>query len=194
MRSRTLPSLPWRGFSKACAVTKLCGCIAVLASLTSFSSCAILFPDRTAPKSQSYTVSPPSKPWHKLAVSEDPNATDAMKADQAYENPETGAIISVNSICRKYNHSSLEVLTSNLVRGVGERKQVRQDEVTLDGAKALDTLFEGVVDGVFLNLRTVVLIKGDCTYDFIHVVVPKREPGNSRAFDEFLASFHTSGA
>ena len=107
------------------------------------------------------------------------------------ENPESGAIISLNSICRKYNKLSLDNLTENLVRGVGERKTVRRKEIDLDGTTALDTLFEGVVDGVFLHLRTVVMTKDDCTYDFIHVSVPKRETGNPRVFDEFLASFHT---
>ncbi len=162
----------------------------VTASLLSGSGCALLFPDRTAPKSREYDVAAPPAPWHKLAVGDDPNSVDAMKADIAYENPETGAIISLNSICRKYNKTSLEVLTDNLVRGVGERKMISQKEVKLAGETALDSTFQGVVDGVFLNLRTVVMTKKDCTYDFIHVSIPKREPGNSRAFDDFLASFH----
>jgi hypothetical protein len=155
------------------------------------SSCAILFPDRTAPKSHAYNVTPPGAPWHKLAVGGDSNSTDAMRADLAYENPATGAIISLNSICRKYNKASLESLTNNLVRGVGERKEVARAERDIDGAKAMDSLFEGMVDGVLLHLRTIVLIKNDCTYDFIHVSIPNREPGSARDFDDFLASFHT---
>lgn len=181
MRSRMVPLLPGRGFLA----------VAFSAALLA-SSCAILFPDRTAPKSQSYDVIRPPSPWHKLAVGDDANATDSMKADVAYENPDTGSIISLNSICRKYNKNSLETLTDNLVRGVGERKVVSQKEIDLAGVKALDTVFRGVVDGVPLQLRTVVLIKNECTYDFIHVTIPSREPANARAFDDFLASFHTS--
>jgi hypothetical protein len=153
--------------------------------------CALFFPDRTAPKSSEYEVKSPAPPWNKLAVGADPNATDAMKADMAFENPETGAIISLNSICRKYSKLTLEQLTENLVRGVGGRKLLERRETLLDGAPALDSLFEGTVDGVYLHLRTVVTLKDDCTYDFIHVSVPKREVGHPRAFDEFLASFHT---
>ncbi len=167
------------------------GLIAVLACAALGPGCALLFPDRTAPKSSSYEVTAPGTPWHRLAVGDDPNATDAMKADVAYENPDTGAIISLNSICRKYNKLSLDQLTENLVRGVGERKQVARKEIKLDDVDALDTLYEGVVDGVFLHLRTVVALKDDCTYDFIHVTVPKREVGHPKAFDDFLASFHT---
>jgi len=174
----------WRNFSRSAP--------AVLACLFLGQGCALLFPDRTAPKSQSYTVAPPGTPWHKLAVGDDPSSTDAMKADMAFENPDTGAIISLNSICRKYNKLSLESLTENLVRGVADRKTVERKEVELDGEKALDTTFEGTVDDVLLNLRTVVMIKGDCTYDFIHVTVPKRQIGHPQFFDAFLNSFHTT--
>ncbi len=162
----------------------------VLALLLCGPGCAVLFPDRTAPKDHGYDVKAPPSPWHKLATGDDPNSVDSMKADQAFENPETGAIISLNSICRKYTKSSLEVLTNNLVRGVGDRKMTDRKEITLDGERALDSTFEGVVDGVFLQLRTVVMTKNECTYDFIHVSIPKREPGNSRAFEDFIASFH----
>lgn len=155
------------------------------------SSCALLFPDRTAPKSSSYKVTPPPAPWHKLAVGDDPNATDAMKADTAYENPNTGGIISINSICRKYNKYSLTDLTENLVRGISERKIISQEETTLDNAKGLDSHFSGKVDGVDLHIRTIVLIKNDCTYDFIYVAIPKREPANAKDFDNFLSTFHT---
>lgn len=162
----------------------------VTAGLLAFGNgCAILFPDRTAPKDGEYNVTPPPAPWTKLAVGDDPNSVDAMKADMAFENPDTGAIISLNSICRKYNKTTLEALTANLVRGVGDRKMTERKEIILDGETALDSTFEGVVDGVSLNLRTVVMTKKDCTYDFIHVSIPKRELGGSRAFDDFLASF-----
>lgn len=176
--------LPRKGISRVTLVIATCFFLT--------QGCALLFPDRTAPKSQSYTVTPPGSPWHKLAVGADPNATDAMKADMAFENPDTGAIISLNSICRKYNDLSLETLTDNLVRGIPDRKQIDRKEIMLDGARALDTTFEGVVDDVFLNLRTVTVIKGECTYDFIHVTVPKRQKGHPEYFDTFLQSFHTT--
>jgi hypothetical protein len=178
MRSRKVTLFPWMG-------------ILLTGALLCSSSCALLFPDRTAPKSSEYKVTPPSPPWQKLAVSNDPNSIETMRADMAYENPKSGAIISLNSICRKYNKEGLEALTENLVRGIGDRKVLKQEEVQIDGATALDTLYEGTVDDVFLNLRTVVLIKGSCTFDFIYVSVPKRENGQPHAFDDFLATFHT---
>lgn len=160
--------------------------------LGTLGSCALLFPDRTAPKSSAYTVNPPPSPWHRLAVGDDPSSIDAMKADLAYENPESGAIISLNSICRKYSPASLEVLTDNLVRGISERKVEDQKQRMIAGADALDTTFGGVVDNVRVRIRTVVMIKDSCTYDFIYVLAPQHEAKNGAAFDEFLASFRVN--
>jgi len=154
-----------------------------------FSSCALLFPDRTAPKSASYIVQSPGTNWKRLPVGENTNSIDAMKADIAYENEETGAIISLNSLCRKYSDSSLEALTMNLVRGIGSRKVLRQKSLTINGSEALDSLFEGKVDGVKVNINTVVLIKDSCTYDFIYVEVPKNGSIHDGDFQKFLASF-----
>ena len=152
-------------------------------------ACALLFPDRTAPKNSNYLVAPPSAPWHKLSVGEDSNSIDAMKADLAYENPQTGAIISLNSLCRKYSGSSLDSLTNNLVRGIENREVISRKETILDGQKALDTSFKGTVDKVDIMIRTVVMAKDSCTFDFIYVVIPKREGNNRGDFDTFLASF-----
>ena len=153
------------------------------------SGCALLFPDRTAPKSLSYLVTPPDAPWTKLIVSKDPTTIESMKADLAFENPETGAIISLNSLCRKYSGSSLDSLTNNLVRGIENREVISRKETILDGQKALDTSFKGTVDKVDIMIRTVVMAKDSCTFDFIYVVIPKREGNNRGDFDTFLASF-----
>lgn len=159
--------------------------------LLTATSCAVLFPDRTAPKSSDYRVASPAAPWHKLVVDKEGATVEAMKADLAYENPETGSIISLNSLCRKYTDESLEDLTNNLVRGIGKRQQLRRTETKVDGADALDSLFEGEMDNVRLNIRTVVLKKNECTYDFIYVSIPKREGASAQAFESFLASFRT---
>jgi hypothetical protein len=166
-------AFPWMGF------------------LLILSGCAVLFPDRSAPKSSTYQILSPDAPWHRLDLARDSEAIDTIKADLAYENPETGAIISLNSLCRKYTDATLENLTNNLVRGINNREVLRQENAEVDGAKALDTLFKGQVDNVDLHIRTVVLIKDKCTYDFIYVSIPKKEKNSGQAFEKFLASFRT---
>ena len=152
-------------------------------------ACTVLYPDRTAPKSTRYQIQNPPEPWHQIKVGEDPNAIDALKADLAFENPQSGAIISLNSICRKYTEGTLEALTNNLVRGIEERELVVAKNIPLAGDIALDSFFTGKVDGIKLNIRTVVLRKELCTYDFIYVVIPQKEGQSRKVFDEFIASF-----
>jgi hypothetical protein len=163
--------------------------LGIVAIACSASSCALLFPDRTAPKSLHYQVVPPRSPWQKILVGDDPNSIDALKADLAYENPQTGAIISINSLCRKYSEHNLEALTNNLVRGIDNRKTISKTSKTIANSEALDSIFEGIVDKVNLKIRTVVLIKNYCSYDFIYVSLPEKELNSKDAFEAFIASF-----
>lgn len=178
MVSRMKRHLPRMGFI-FCAIATLM-----------LTACAIIFPDRTAPKSASYNVTPPDSPWQKVAAGE-ASGTDSLKADLAYENPETGAIISLNSLCRKYNDTPLESLTKNLVRGIQNKKLISQKNIAINNAEGQDSLFEGTVDDVKINLRTVVLKKDYCTYDFIYVVIPSRERNDRSDFENFVASFQS---
>lgn len=162
----------------------------LLLSFLGLSGCALLFPDRTAPKSSSYKITPPGDPWTKLAVTKDPETIETMRADLAYENPESGAIISLNSLCRKYSNASLEILTDNLVRGISGRKLSSRKTLPVDQAEAMDSVFVGKMDGVDLQIRTVVMKKDGCTYDFIHISTLNRMD-QTGTFDTFLASFRT---
>ncbi|MCO5142278.1 MAG: hypothetical protein M9962_04215, partial [Oligoflexia bacterium] len=125
-------------------------------------------------------------------ANEDLELSDTMKADMAYENPETGAIISLNSICRKYQSSSLESLTNNLVRGIANRKTLETKSVKISNIDALESKFSGVVDGINLTIETVVLKKESCTYDFIFVVATDKVGSSIQEFKNFVASFRVS--
>ncbi len=153
------------------------------------SSCSLLFPDRTAPKSSSYLVTPPPEPWKKLHVGDDANSTETLQADIAYENPDTGAMISLSTLCRKYNTTSLRELSLSLVRGIDDRQVRKEEERLISGVHALDTTYEGLVDKVHLLIHTVVLVKDYCTYDFIYVAVPSREKNSAETFEQFIQSF-----
>jgi hypothetical protein len=154
------------------------------------SGCSMLFPDRSAPKSAQYSVNHLKSPWDKIAAGEDPESIDALKADIAYENSQTGAIISLNSLCRKYSEMSLKQLTVNLVRGIGGLELVSEQSRTINAFTALDSVYLGTVDGVKLQIRTVVIVADQCTYDFVHVIVPSHDSAESRTqFEDFLNSF-----
>ena len=165
--------------------------ILAITAVLSLAACSLLFPDRTAPKSASYHVDKLQDPWQKVAVADADADSDALRADLAFENKKNGGIISINSICRKYNRYSLEELTLNLVRGIESKEEISQTKRQMDGAEALDSLFSGIVDGVKVNIRTVVLTKNNCTYDFLHIIVPQKNQTADPEFDRFIASFRT---
>jgi len=153
--------------------------------------CSLVFPDRTAPKSAIYHITKPEKPWVAVPTGESTDTTDALKADMAFENPKTGAILSINSICRKYTKTTLDDLTNNLVRGIEEKKLIEEKQRILDATDAKETLFEGVVDKVKIYLRTVVMLKNGCDYDFMYVTTPQNDAESRVDFEKFITSFKT---
>lgn len=153
------------------------------------SGCSILFPDASAPKSGHYTVTPPGEPWKSIPVSENTDVVDALKADLAYEDMRTGAIISLNSLCRKYANASLDELSRNLVLGIKDKSVISEREFEIDGVPAKDTVIRGEVENSKVQIRTVVLKKNFCTYDLIFVASPERVSMSERFFDEFVKSF-----
>ena len=161
----------------------------VVLFIFTISACALFFPDRTAPKSGSYAVTEPLEPWTKLPVTDDPNATDSLKADAAFENQKSGAIISINSLCRKYQNSTVDDLTRGLVIGIKNKKTINEKSITVDNENAKDTLLEGIVDEVAVQIRTIVLKKNFCTYDFIYVALPQKYSEGVEDFEKFVSSF-----
>lgn len=160
-----------------------------IAIMSSFVGCAILFPDRSAPKSANYSIQPPADPWRSVPVGESPESIEALRADMAFENTRTGAILSLNSVCRKYTAASLEELSRNLVLGIREKKVIRERFFEVDGTRAKDTMLAGEVENAPVQIRTVVMKKNQCTYDFILVSTPERMESSEPAMDSFLASF-----
>jgi hypothetical protein len=152
-------------------------------------SCAILFPDSSAPKSGNYKITPPQDPWKAVPVGEISATLDAQKADLAFEDTRTGAIISLNSLCHKYTKTSLEELSRNLVLGIKDKNVVREKKLEIAGGQAMDTTIQGEVEGAKIQIRTVVLKRSPCTYDFIHVTVPEKAEVTEKDFDIFIASF-----
>ncbi len=162
-------------------------CVFVVAII--LSSCSMLMPDRSAPKSAKYDITPPSTPWRSVPVGEDPDSVEALRADIAYENPETGAIISLNSICRKYWELTLDDMSRNLVLGIKNNKEMSSKYLSIDGGEAKDTTHHGIVDDTSVKIRTVVIKKNSCTYDFIYVAKLQESNSSEDDFEAFLGSF-----
>ena len=120
---------------------------------------------------------PPS--WHKVD----------SKSDLAFRSNEGGTIYA-NVDCDPNQDAPLDVLTNHLLFGVDVKMEQRA-EMTLAGRKALRTRIHGEVDGVPVELDTIVMKKNGCVYDLGLAAGPDTFDTHEHAFEEFIAGFET---
>lgn len=187
-----------------------CKTSALIAALAIFSAlsqgCGLIFggDQRVDNKSHDYTVvrldRDPSSQWR--LISSEPaaeNPSSEENADVAFEHKKTGAIISLNSVCREYRDASLEELSHYLLMGLNTRGDVALRDLQIDGVKALESNVDAAMNerkpsgesGEYpVRVRTVVLRKAGCTYDLMYIARPRYFAQEASAFERFLKGFH----
>lgn len=110
--------------------------------------------------------------------------------DLAFSNAVKDATITVNSTCdpKKKNYS-LKALSESLIIGIKDKEAQKREETTVDGQKALQSLYTGTLNGVPVNIETVVFRKGDCIYDFTYASPQDSFESDIAVFDEFISEF-----
>ena len=110
--------------------------------------------------------------------------------DLAFWNEGFDGTITVNSTCDKnkikYN---LNALSSSLVIGIGDKEIITNDEVSVNGEKALQRVYKGVLSGSPIKLSTVVFKKGSCIYDFSYSSPPDNFEKGFDEFNNFISQF-----
>ncbi len=108
-------------------------------------------------------------------------------ADYAVQNPVTGSVITANSMCKKYDSTSMKHLTINILSGVESVEVLTTEEWTFSGREALTTNIKGKLDGVETYMSIVTTRKNRCVYDFI-LISPTRKTfeRDQASFKEFL--------
>jgi hypothetical protein len=158
------------------------------------SSCGILFgsSQEIDTKSHDYSIlklnqDPAWKPVHDIHKSESPPAD---REDIAFENTQTKAVISLNSDCTESKTTSLETLSSTLVLGLTE---VEQKRIEVDHVPAIETTLETSEPNspqANVRIRTIVLRKSGCSYDFMYIAAPSYFDRNLEDFNRFVKGFH----
>lgn len=125
--------------------------------------------------------------WKRLKGTE----AEQSKIDVAFENPRTGANISLNSACGDTRINDLKELTHGLLLGLKRDATLEQKEITVDKTSALQTTFDTTNDkGAKTRISVVVLRKDKCTYDLMYIVKPKYFDALLPYFAKFLQGFH----
>ncbi|MCH8029941.1 MAG: hypothetical protein IH874_08435 [Candidatus Dadabacteria bacterium] len=108
--------------------------------------------------------------------------------DLAFYNQDIGATITVNSICGKPRYS-YEAIMDALFIGIKDKEEVSRDEPLIDGERGLGVVVKGVIDGVPVVLRGVVVRKGGCVYDFTYGAMPQGFEVGRGEYEGFINGF-----
>jgi len=148
--------------------------------------CSLTGPVREDPKAvQTNFAAPSAGRWVVLKDKDD--------ADNAWVHKKTGATLALRSVCRRYEHLSLQVLSQNLINTLQEPEVENQESLTVAGRAALATAFKGTVDGVDIQNKLVVMRKDHCIFDFTLSQLGRIAPEVLADFDAFLKSFRYEG-
>lgn len=113
-----------------------------------------------------YRIGEPGEPW-------EPGKT-ADWGDVLFRHPESGAVLSANSTCNRYEDSPLRRLAENLLWGITGRQKLREGILPMAGREAYELELDGKLDGVPVRLYIRVLKKDACIFDFSCTAQPER--------------------
>ena len=112
------------------------------------------------------------------------------ESDIAFKQNKTGAIISLNSVCKK-TQKSLKDLMGALLLDLNSTTQPQTQEVLIDGTQALAADVQTKTsDGITILIRAIVLYKSGCTFDLLYIASQSVFKEQYASFERFLKGFH----
>lgn len=131
-------------------------------------------------KSEHYQIHNIPKSWKKI---------ESDKSDQAYIAPETNTIFVVNSLCGKYQKTSLEDLFYDLLSGNGVKDQYTFKKGLTHGRESIEFSATGMIDGVEVYILGRLFRKDRCHYDVFILNHKESELEATKAiFEEIVQS------
>ena len=140
-------------------------------------SCSSSKPDDLKSKEYSYSLS--SSEW---------NSINPQGADKTYVHNSHGSIIMINSLCKKYDSSGLDVLSNNFLTGLTDLEIIEKKSVPYKGREAIALLSKGKLDGVLVFLNTLTSNRNHCTYDFVLISPIKVNEDDLKTYQALLES------
>lgn len=140
-------------------------------------SCSSSKPDDLKSKEYSYTLS--SSEWKSIPP---------QGADKTYIHNDHGSIIMINSLCKKYDSSGLDVLSNNFLTGLTNLEIIEKKSVPYKGREAMTILSKGKLDGVLVFLNTLTSNRNHCTYDFVLISPSKVNEEDLKTYQALLES------
>lgn len=137
----------------------------LLLLIVTISSCSFLSSPDKGIKSEELEISFKHKDWQRI---------EADMADDAYKNTKNGNILIINSLCRKYDRTTLEQLTDNILAGLSDSSIIDRKSSNLFKRSSLRTIASGTLDGVKTHMIIEVVKKDRCIYDIVLITSDKK--------------------
>ncbi len=98
--------------------------------------------------------------------------------------------ISVDAFCKgSFDDAPLPLLSHQLSYGLGNLKEMKKQNLKLNGRDAFRQVVSGTMDGAPIMLDTVVLKMNECIFDFIYTSLPKNYSAGVRDFESLYNGF-----
>ena len=111
-------------------------------------------------------------------------------ADYSWWNSSAGATIYTDSNCEHhFEDSSLDRLVDSQVAALDDVELQSSESTTILGRAGLSTLHFGSIDGVRVSVRTTVVKRNGCVYDFVMVGPVSEDASLSESYASLVASF-----
>ncbi len=112
-----------------------------------------------------YSVGQPGEGWKTQAPG---------SADHAWFHQGLSAAIYTSASCgERYEDGRLQDLSKHLTFGIARGTPLRSEPLRLDDREALLTVWAGSLDGMAVQVGTVVTKKNQCLYDLLYLAPPK---------------------
>lgn len=130
-----------------------------------------------------YRVTVPSADWI---------VAEKSRADLELRRRDGEAAMLANAQCdERAQTRSAELLMGQLLIGIRDRVTIEQEEVSVNGQRAVRRMLDGWLDGASGPTRIEAYVMKDsrCVYDFVYVASPASFDAGRDAFRRFVESF-----
>jgi hypothetical protein len=115
--------------------------------------------------------------------------TQSAGADLALRNAGADASMAVSASCPEQETGPLPALARHVLFGLRQVEWLRQEPIQVDGVAGLETVVRGTVEGVPVQVRSVVVRRKGCLYDLLFVAPPEGFEARGADFEAFLSGW-----
>ncbi len=114
---------------------------------------------------------------------------DAEGADLAFRAEPGGQVAALVVTCEGQQGIPLRILARRLFFGIGARRVMAQEPVSLNGTEAIHTVLEGHLKESDVMVSSYVAQDHACVYDLIYVASPSVFQDRLAEFDRFVSGW-----